>query len=76
VQAFELDTDLTDAAAARAAYVIGDLSLRLDDPLEGSRWLESCVRMPELAEQKGLDRMARDRLRDARELLGRLKDSA
>ena len=76
VQAFEQDADLSDAAAARAAYVIGDLSLRLNDPVEGARWLESCVRMPELSDQKGLERMARERLSDARQQLGRLKDSA
>ena len=76
IAAFEQDGDLSDAAAARAAYVIGDLALRLDDPLEAARWLESCVRMPELAEQRGLERLARDRLHEARELLGRLKDSA
>ena len=76
IEAFEQDSDLSDAAAARAAYVIGDLSLRLDDPLEGARWLESCVRMPKLAAQRGLERLARERLHEARELLGRLKDSA
>ena len=76
VEAFEQDADLTDAAAVRAVYVIGDLYLRLDDPLEGARWLESCVQMPEVAERKGLERIARERLADARELLGRLKESA
>ena len=76
IAAFEQDSDLSDAAAARAAYVIGDLSLRLDDPLEGLRWLESCLRMPELAAQRGLERLARERLHEARELLGQLEDSA
>lgn len=68
-RAFERDGDLTDVAALRAAYLIGDLAFRLGDHQEAARWLLSCTRMPESKQQAGILRMARDRLADAREAL-------
>ncbi|MEI7924970.1 MAG: DUF2225 domain-containing protein [Chloroflexota bacterium] len=67
--AFEKDSAISDESAARAAYLIGDLWLRLGEPMEAARWLETAVRVPEAKSQTGLIRMARERLYDARELL-------
>lgn len=64
--AYERDPDVSDEGALRAAYLIGDLTLRLGDPLAAGRWLEVCVKTGG-GEQSGLVRMARDRLHDARE---------
>ncbi len=63
--AFEQDDTISDAGLVRAVYLIGELSLRLDDPHEASRWLLMCVQMPEAKEQTGVVRMARERLLDA-----------
>ena len=76
IEAFERDSSLGEGAVVRAAYLIGDLALRLADPLEAGRWLETCLRMPELSEQKGLERMARERLSEARQLLAELGGAA
>ena len=57
----------------RVAYLIGDLSLRLDDPILGAQWLETAVRFPQAKQQSGLERQARDRLSDARKLLAELE---
>jgi len=64
--AFEQDTRLTDDSALRAAYLVGDISLRLDEPHEGAPWLETVIRRADSKTQSGLIRMARDRLHDAR----------
>ena len=66
-RAFERDSDITDESAVRAAYLIGDLCLRLGNPVDGARWLETAVRVPESKAQSGLLRMARERLYDARQ---------
>lgn len=63
--AFEQDDAISGVALVRAVYLIGELSLRLDDPHEASRWLLMCVQMPEAKEQTGVVRMARERLIDA-----------
>ncbi len=76
IEAFERDGDLSEAATVRATYVIGDLSLRLDDPLEAGRWIETCLRMPALTKQRGRDVMARERLSEARQLLERLDQAS
>ena len=76
IEAFERDGSLGEGAVVRAAYLIGDLALRLDDLLEAGRWLETCLRMPELSKQKGLERMARERLSKARQLLEELGGAA
>lgn len=74
IDAYERDKDLTESTAARAAYLIGDLKLRLDEPNEAFAWLSSCLKIPTIEEHAGLARMARERMRDARsklESLGR-----
>lgn len=68
--AFERDSNISDESAVRAAYLIGDLWLRLGQPTEAARWLETAVRVPEAKNQTGIVRMARERLYDARQLLG------
>ncbi len=65
-RSFEQDTDISDASAMRVAYLIGDLCLRLGDAIEGAKWLETATRFPQAKDQSGLERMARDRLSDAR----------
>lgn len=65
--AYERDSDMSDAAAMRAAYIIGDLSMRVGDVQEAGRWLLSCIQAPDADQQSGLVRMARERLHDARE---------
>lgn len=69
MRSFELDGDISEEAAMRLAYLIGDLCLRLDDVLEGAKWLESATRFPQAKDQSGLERIARDRLSDARKTL-------
>ena len=74
-QSFELDGDISEESAMRVAYLIGELSLRLDEPIVGAQWLETAVRFPEAKRQTGLDRQARDRLSDARKLLAELDEA-
>ncbi len=74
-RAYEGDPDVSDEGALRAAYLIGDLTLRLGDPLTAGRWLEVCLKTG-AGEQSGLVRMARDRLHDAREAAKGLTESA
>lgn len=66
--AFERDSGISDESATRAAYLIGDLWLRLDDPVQAVRWLETAVRAQDPKVQTGLVRMARERLYDARQV--------
>lgn len=68
-RAFERDDSVTDAAAQKAAYLIGDLYLRLGDHAEASRWLRSCVEMAESGGQTAIVRLARDRQMEARRAL-------
>lgn len=72
-RSFELDGEISEESAMRVAYLIGDLSLRLDDPHLGAQWLETATRFPEAKAQSGLERLARDRLSDARKLLAELE---
>ena len=74
VHSFELDSNISDESAMRVAYLIGDMCLRLDDPMEGAKWLETATRFPQAKEQSGLERMARDRLSDARKAVGKSGD--
>ena len=74
VLSFERDSSISDESAMRVAYLIGDLCLRLDDPVEGAKWLETATRFPQAKEQSGLERMARDRLSDARKAVGQSED--
>ncbi len=73
--AYERDPDVSEEGAQRAAYLIGDLTLRLGDPRGASRWLEICAKGA-TGDQSGLVRMARDRLHDAREAVKALSDAA
>ena len=63
--AFEQDDAISGTTLVRAVYLIGELSLRLNDPHEASRWLLTCVEMPEAKGHSGIVRMARERLIDA-----------
>lgn len=65
--AYEHDPDVSEEGVLRAAYLIGDLTLRLGDPHGASRWLEICAKSTS-KEHSGLVRMARERLFDAREV--------
>ncbi|TAJ19712.1 MAG: DUF2225 domain-containing protein [Dehalococcoidia bacterium] len=64
--AYERDPEVDEDSALRAAYLIGDLTLRLGDPRAAGRWFEVCTKAG-ASEQSGLVRMARERLHDARE---------
>lgn len=75
-EAFERDASISDESAMRAAYIIGDLSLRLGDVPEATRWLETATRFPDAKKQSGLTRQAWERLQDARNAGKREKKSA
>ena len=64
---YERDGTLPDAAAFRAAYLVGDISMRVGEPEEAARWLLKCVQMDEVKRQPNVARLARDRLIEARE---------
>ncbi len=68
-RAYEQDSRITDDSALRAAYLVGDLSLRLGEVREGAPWLETVIRRGDSRAHSGLVRMARDRLYDARQQL-------
>lgn len=65
--AYERDGDITDAAAMRAAYIIGDLTMRLGDPKEAIRWFLISSQTPDAKKQVGLSRMVYDRIQEAKE---------
>lgn len=66
--AFEHDTRISEEAAARVAYLVGDISMRLSEHQIAAQWLETAVRVaPKTA--SGIARTARDRLQDVRELI-------
>ena len=75
-EAFERDASISDESAMRAAYIIGDLSLRLGEVAEAIRWLETATRFPDAKKQSGLTRQAWERLQDARTAGKREKQSA
>lgn len=75
-EAFERDASISDESAMRAAYIIGDLSLRLGDVGEATRWLETATKFPDAKKQSGLTRQAWERLQDARNAGKREKKSA
>ncbi|MEZ4502253.1 MAG: DUF2225 domain-containing protein [Dehalococcoidia bacterium] len=66
--AYEADKTMTDASATRAAYLLGDLYLRLGALDEAGRWLEICLHGKHDA-QSGILRMARERMFECRTLL-------
>ena len=74
--AYERDQSMTDTEVLRAAYLIGDLHFRLDQPELAARWLSTCVDMPEAKVQTGISRMARDRLHDAHQQISRRSGNA
>src|SRR5690606_31203588 len=66
--AFEHDTRISEEAAARVAYLVGDISMRLGEHQTSAQWLETAVRVaPKTA--SGIARTARDRLQDVRDLI-------
>ena len=66
--AYEADKTITDTSATRAAYLIGDLYLRLGDLPRAGRWLDICLAGKHDA-QSGILRMARERMHECRMLL-------
>ncbi len=74
-RAFESDTRISEEAAARIAYLVGDISMRLGDSQEAAQWLETAVRVaPQTS--SGIVRTARDRLQDVRDLIKRQRSAA
>jgi uncharacterized protein (DUF2225 family) len=73
--AYEADKTIGDAAAVRAAYLIGDLYVRLDDIAEASRWLAACLQIKDSG-QTGVIRMARERMHDCRTRLEEQRNGA
>jgi uncharacterized protein (DUF2225 family) len=69
-QAFASDKRLSEEAAARIAYLVGDLGERLGDLQGAAQWLETAVRVAP-ASSAGIARTARDRLQHVRELVKR-----
>ena len=69
-QAFKSDKRLSEEAAARIAYLVGDLGERLGDLQGASQWLETAVRVAP-ASSAGIARTARDRLQHVRDLVKR-----
>ncbi|MCA9851780.1 MAG: DUF2225 domain-containing protein [Dehalococcoidia bacterium] len=69
-RAFEADKRLSEEAAARIAYLVGDLSDRLGDLQSAQQWLETATRVAPTA-SAGIARTARDRLQDVRDLIKR-----
>ena len=76
VRAYEADSNLSEETAMRAAYIIGDLKLRLQEPYDAFTWLTSCLQSSEIEAQAGLARMVRDRLSECRVIIERQKKSA
>jgi uncharacterized protein (DUF2225 family) len=67
-RAYERDSSISDETAMRAAYIIGDLSMRLGDVPEAVRWLETATKFPDAKNKSsGLTRMAWERMQTARE---------
>lgn len=69
-RAFKEDKRLSEEAAARIAYLVGDLSDRLGDRQTAAQWLETATRVAP-AGSAGIARTARDRLQDVRESIKR-----
>jgi len=69
-RAFKDDKRLSEEAAARIAYLVGDLSERLGDLQSAAQWLETATRVAPKS-SAGIARTARDRLQDVRELIKR-----
>lgn len=69
-RAFEHDTRISEEAAARVAYLVGDICVRLGENQDAAQWLETAVRVaPKTA--SGIMRTARDRLQDVRDVIKR-----
>jgi uncharacterized protein (DUF2225 family) len=71
-RAFKEDKRLSEEAAARIAYLVGDLSERLGDLQSAARWLETATRVAPNG-SAGIARTARDRLQDVRESITRAR---
>jgi len=69
-RAFESDKRLSEEAAARIAYLVGDFGERLGDLAGAAKWLETAVRVAPVG-SVGIARTARDRLQDVRERIKR-----
>lgn len=61
------DTEISEAAAVRVSFLLGELAFRLGDPAEAIRWFERTVRSDAIEKQGDLDRLSHDRWIDARE---------
>lgn len=64
-RAFQSDKRLSEEAAARIAYLVGDLNERLGDLSGAAQWLETATRVAP-STSAGIARTARDRLQDVR----------
>lgn len=69
-RAFKDDKRLSEEAAARIAYLVGDLSERIGDLQSAAQWLETATRVAPKG-SAGIARTARDRLQDVRESIKR-----
>ncbi|PZC41744.1 MAG: protein kinase [Chloroflexi bacterium] len=63
------DAELSEAAALRVSYLLGELAFRLGEPKEAIRWFERTVRSEGIDKHGDLDRLAHDRWIDARETM-------
>ena len=74
-RAFKEDKRLSEEAAARIAYLVGDLSERLGDLQSAAQWLETATRVAPKG-SAGIARTARDRLQDVRESIKRARQAS
>ena len=72
---YEEDTTLSDAAAIRVSYLLGELAYRLGQREEAIRWFERTSRMEGIDSHREMQRLLHDRWIDAREDMRRRKAS-
>ena len=70
-RAYREDTSLSESAALRVSYLLGELAFRLGDPAKAIRWFERTLRSEGIEGHAELQRLAHDRWIDARESLRR-----
>ena len=70
LDAFQNDPRLREEAAATISYLLGDLSLRLDEPHEAIRWFSNTLEMARKSGHPEIERMTRNRWTDALEQYG------
>jgi hypothetical protein len=65
--AFEHDATVSRADEGRLAYLIGDLTVRLDLPIAARRWFLEAASLARSSDARHLEQLARNRLLDAKE---------